>query len=557
MDRDERKKQDAEIDGFWDIDALIPPRRAQVYARDTSTAEIVIEAPQNGIGKKAEEKKDAPERHYSPPYSEERLQSAPAPDRLYEPKDSLITSVRLYRQKSQYRYYEDFVRDAARLYAVRGVECPHVPFFSYVPQYSQMNRGQIEWYLWWRENFRKGEYLSTDYSYLLLYAYEVINLSHRTDPAAGQAALCALWLHYRDVFHQLDGNLPEWICDYSLLYELPAPSGLSGQMLLAAMSRCSLKEFYITASGEEGLCKGLPVFCSNYDYHKSKFYTEEHRALFDRLITGALLEVGRRTSKEGRLFGSGGMDFSRMIRSAFSGALCAHHLKYRIAIEYTSFSCSHELRYLVTDIIKYSENRIRASLGIRSRLSVYALSVNTRKILDAYLEPLLPRQSAQKEKDKGAEIPAYEKLYDLPRTPLSLSAAAQIEQESWDTTSQLIEAFEEQEDAVTEEKWEEAPKEAPKEAPEPACEDGSDALAEALKPYFSFLRAVAEENAASQLTEAQRMRSMPDVLADAVNELCAEHTGDILLEECDGKYAVIEEYRALATDLIERMNTNV
>lgn len=555
MEREERRKHDEAMDDFWDIDALIPPRRAQHYAHNTDTAEIVLEPLQRDQDDSLNADSKPPERHYIPPYTEERLRKAPDPDRMYEPQNSLITSVRLYKEKSQYRYYEDFVRDAKRLYAVKGVECPHVPFFSYVPQYSQMNRGQLEWYLWWRENFRRGEYLSTDYSYLLLYAYEVINLSDKTEPEEGQNALCSLWLHYRDIFHQLDGNLPEWICDYSLMYQLPPPSGLSGQLLLAAISRCALKEFYITASGEEGLCRGLPVFCSNYDFHKSKFCTEENRALFERLIVGALLEIGRKTSKDGKLFGSSGMDASRMVRSAFSGALCAYHLKYRIAVEYTSFSCSHELRYLITDIIKYTENRIRAHLGIRSRLSVYALSVSVRKMLDAYLDPLLPRHTIPSGAQE-AEIPEYEKLYDLPKTPLSFSAAAQIERDSWDTTSRLVEAFEEAD---------------PSELPTPVLEEmlippsvaeitennGSDDLFCAIKPYLRFLRAALSKDGGEQRALAQEMHSMPDVIADTVNELCAECTGDILLEECDGIYVVIEDYRSMALDLIERKDTNV
>ncbi len=557
MDRDQRRKREEEIDRFWDIDALIPPRRAPIYAHDTEAAEIVLEPPRKNDETAATQKNPEPERHYIPPYSEEKLRSAPEPDELYNPQDSLIVSVRLYRQKSQYRYYEDFVRDAMRLYAVKGEVCPRVPFFSYVPQYSQMNRAQLEWYLWWRENFRHGEYLATDYSYLLLYAYEIINLSGKTDPNVGQEALCRLWVNYREIFHQLDGNLPEWICDYSLLHRLPPPEHLSGQHLLAAMSRCSLKEFYITASGEEGLCRGLPVFCSNYDFHKSKFCTEEHRPLFERLIFGALLEVGRKTATDGKLFGAHGMDASRMVRSAFSGALCAHHIKYRIAVEYTSFSCSHELRYLVTDIIKYSENRIRAHLGIRSRLSVYALSTSIRAILDAYLEPLLPHRLSAEGKSKDAPTPEYEKLYDLPKAPLSLSLAAEIERDSWDTTSRLVEAFEEEEATPEPEPM---TYEVPPTPPQPRFEENrgveTGELYTLMKPYQAFLRAAFDGDDASQRSAAHEMHSMPDVLADAVNELCAEYTGDILLEESDNGYTVIEDYRDLALNLIERNDTN-
>ena len=40
---DEKKRREAELDAFWDIDALIPPKRAPHFVGNTETAEIVLE----------------------------------------------------------------------------------------------------------------------------------------------------------------------------------------------------------------------------------------------------------------------------------------------------------------------------------------------------------------------------------------------------------------------------------------------------------------------------------------------------------------------------------
>ena len=128
----------------------------------------------------------------------------------------------------------------------------------------------------------------------------------------------------------------------------------------------------------------------------------------------------------GNLFSATRMDDSKVVRSAYTGALCACSVKRNIEVEYCSFSRSHEIRFLVTDLIKYTENRVRAALGIRSRLTVYALPNNIRAMADLALESILPAVGAGQFKKKEAPA-AYEKLYDLPRQPLSIAAAEEID----------------------------------------------------------------------------------------------------------------------------------
>ena len=500
-----RTERQDEMDRFWDIDALMPIRRAPHYAADTEATEIVLE-PKKGESPTSKSsaippKKEEPERHFIPPHTAEEATKERTPDAEYSPENSLIRTVRLYRPKSTYRYYEGFVRDATRLWKVKGESCTHTPFFSYVPQYVQMNRAQLEWYLWWRENFRQDRFLTTDYSYLLLHAYEIINLSDQIDPLQGQTALCKLWVHYRETFHQLDAYLPEWICDYSLIHRLPPPELLTGALLVAAMSHCALKEFYVPTAGEEGFVRALLIFCSNYDYHKSKFCTPENEKLFDRMILGVLRELTQKTDRDGKLLATVGMDHSRMVRDAYTGALCAYPLKKKIALEYHSFSCSHELRYLVTDAVKYTENKIRAALGVRSRLSIYALPTQIRTLIDVYLEPRLPKRESVHAKQER-EAAEYEKLYDLPRTPLSAARAAEIERLSWDTTERLVEAF----DGGTEE---ESPTPIPPRAEfalspvvpsfeEPIAEGESmSGFSAAMQSYRAFLQAALADNGSS------------------------------------------------------------
>ena len=556
--KDLQRMREEELDRFWEIDALLPKRTVVPHARDTSAVEIEIPASKEEQGstypippRRAQEEKDPPKRHYIPPH---KPTVPPTPSEEYVPENALLRRVRIYPWNSTYRYYEDFFRDAVRLYPIRGEECPRISFFSYVPQYSQMSRAQLEWYLWWRDCFRRGVLLETDYSYLLLHAYELINLSRKLDPVLVQGELCKLWESYRDTYRQLDSYLPEWICDCSLLHRLPPPVWSSSALQKAAMGHCRFREFYVNASREEGYARALLAFCCNYDYRKSKFCTEEQRPLFDRAILAVIGAAIDATEKEGQLFFKAGFEDSRMSRDAYSGALCVARVKRRIEIEYCSFSRSHELRYFLTDLVKYTENAIRAALGIRSRLTVYSLPMQIRSLADSILEGILPRKQCREERE------AYEALYDLPKHSLSFEAAAEIEKNSWETTDLLLEAFGEDENQESEElRTESTPDSASSREPTPIAEpilspmpenapapsDASDAWA-AYRPY---LRAVAARDGEAQRREAALQGRPCDVLADEINALAVDHFGDLLLEEADGGYAVIEDY----TDWLETL----
>jgi len=254
-------------------------------------------------------------------------------------------------------------------------------------------------------------------------------------------------------------------------------------------------------------------------------------------------------SCDGKLFSMANMDDSKMVREAYTGALCSWRIKRRIEVEYCSFSRSHELRYFITDVVKYAENKVRAALSIRSRLTVYALSAQLRALIDGALDPILPVRKTAAEK-REEECTAYEKMYDLPPKALSLSDAAAIERESWDTTERLIEAFEE-----TDPKPEEIvnPQEVlPPPVPQIAfCESAEkdeeepSSFSVAVRPYLVLLKALYRENTDAQRQEAKRLEMPLEVAVDEINAIALEHLEDILIEECDHGFRVIEDYRDL------------
>lgn len=548
-----------DFDDFWNLSDLVPKSRKKPTvppSRDITAAEVTAPPVRQGT-----RPLETPVEHFVPPHTAKELQPAEVAERTYRPDGGLLTEVRIYPWKNVYDYYEPFCRQAKRLAGVVGKEAPAVDFFSYMPQYAQMTRTQMDYYLWWRTNFQAGKCLKAAYSYLLLYLYELINLDTAIDPITGRENMLRLWLHYRVEHPRLDVLVREWLCDYCLIHRLPPPA-LPTEELTQLIGGCRLREFYVTATdGTESMIDALLYFGSNYDYKKSKFYKPETAALFDKALRGAVgvaLDAYEAKNAQNAARGRG---FCTVSRDAYSGAVCSCRQKRRIEVDYLSFSHTHELRYLVTDVLKYAENAVRTAAGVKSRLTVYGIDADLREKLNAYLASTVPQKPARR--TSGADrLPDYEKRYDLPKADLSPAHAAAIEAASWQVTERLVSAFvdENEKSPVTgletepfeppvtmPVKAETAPAGAPPKTPifdTLPADAPPNALASALGEWLPFVRLCAAGDGVGQRAFALSKGSMPDAVADRVNTLATEVFGDVILEEENGVYAVIPDYRA-------------
>lgn len=537
-------KRARELDEFWDIDQLLPKSKSVNAPRPASpkkqieAVEIKIAPPSAPNPRTVSDAPIKPSQVCNISEPTEVSEGAPIePDLVYAPNHPLLREIRVYRWRSSFRFYERFCATAERMFSVKGKECPSVPFFSYMPQYDQMNRAQLSWYLYWRDNARAGIYLPTDYSYIFLYLFEIINLPKQIPPIEGQRALCEIWKNYRSTYPLLNRYLADWICDYSLIHQLPPPIDVLSNNLRLITESSSFREFYACPSGDDTLHDAdvYMLFCSNYDYRKSKAYraNDEQKKMMDRHIPRAFSAVLRMLEQKQIAFSTTKMQKATLSRDTFIGALCSADMKRRIEVDYCSFTRSHELRFLITDILKYSENKLRAYFGSKSKLTIYGLPDEIKTVLDEYFTQALP--SHKSSALQQVQRPDYEALYDLPTTELSPEHAAEIERSSWSVTEQLIEAFEDSTPVVE-------PKIQVPQQPSQAFERGDD-WTDALQPYREFLAAVCDANAAKQRDIARSQGVLIDALAERINEVAADAFGDIILQEGDGGgYVLIEDY---------------
>ena len=558
------------LDDFWEIDMLVPkmhtaPRRAP-GATETTEISFGREGSEN---QKPDAVEDVPlnlnaregevlVRHFVPQHGtplSDSAQTEAIPVISYRTDGSLVHRVEVFPWVSRYHYYRDFCADAAKYLHEEPRDGDPIPeevsFFSYVPQYSQLNRKQLSYYFYWRREFRRGNILKIDESYLYLYVYELLNTAgYETPPEEGLRMLYRLFRTYGRKNPKLSRHLIEWIVDYSLIFRFAVPEKERLEPDFYRTYASTLKEFYISSpgGGTAGFADLLLRFCSSYDYKKSHFYTGNNCLYFDRYLPGALAAVVAQYSTGTQLFTGTGMRDSHMVRNAFDQALCSYRIRYRIEVDYASFSRSHEMRYLVSDILKYTENRLRGYLGIKSRLTVYSVTTEIRKCIDRYCDENFPRKTVENRPAKQEEIPVYEKLYDLPETPLSICRAAEIELDSWETTRRLTEAFsdEEETDTAVSPKRAEAPPEAvesDRQAEAKGAEkNGVTAVLGDLSP---FAVAAYRGDVVAQREFCRERGLLPDTVADQINELAADAFGDILLLDEGEGYFVIEDYRSL------------
>lgn len=554
-------------DDFWDLAALLPKKRPAVMRQpstDTEPVTIEADAPENTSaqaslslrfrevpsarktdGTRTEHAPVAPSKRYGSQSVPQKsaLRTRPTAENVleYTPENSLVKKVKIMRWPTTYSFYEQFRSDAIRCRDLPGKPCAHVPFFSYTPQYRQMSQPQLEYYFYWRSECRRGVFREADFAYVLLYVYEIINLyttdsipdEKTDDKSRGLDMLADLWLNYREKYKALDKYLSEWLPDYCLIHRLPPPVAKLAPIMPVITATSSFCEFFLTSDIISP--KTLLSLSCDYDWRRGKYVsegTDELKADFAKHIEGALHSV---TASGDERFTSVSITPSRASRDAFCGSLCAHSIKRRIDVEYVSFTRSHELRALVTAIVKYAENKLRAHHGIKSRLKVDGLDDKTKSVIDAYFASVYPsdRRYVSKSEEERREERYYEEMYGALSVGIDGDEAKRLEAASWSVTERLT--AEEASDEASDDDVSDVGNETLSADP-PTEQNVLSAL------HRSVLRAIADgdTSAASALCRAAG-RYIDDVVSE-INEYAADEIGDVIIESDGASYTAVEDY---------------
>ena len=504
-----------EFDSFWNLASIISEKKKKPKEEPQAHEEIE-EKPQEQIV--LTEITDD-----TPPSSRDEGSTLTHSHRLgeklihsYTPKGaSLIKEVRLYKRENKYSFYSSFREDALRYIEYPSQPAEPVPFFSYIPQYSQMTPSQLGFYFYFRDKANAGEFLPADISYFWLYIYEIINLPDVIEASLGVKRMCQAWGAFRSKNPKIDKYMTVWLADYCLVNGCPCPFEDIAPFLPAILEHAGFKEFYLGHAVEMNAygVHTLLSLASSYDWMKSKFVLglsgeDKNHILY------ALVPVVKSIYNSVSVYGQEERIFTR---EAYSGSLCGHNIKCRIEAIYHSFSHSPKLTDAITVALKYAENQMRILHKQKSRLTVgESLSEEHKAMIDAYFAPLF---GARDQRERKSHAPAYERLYDAEEAEVSLTSALAIENASWENTRRLVEEEQTEEVAV------------PIEEQAQSSEDTSQ-----NDTSVAFLTMLL-----SQGTVPADFETVS--LCESINDMFLEELGDIVIEIGEDGCTLIEDYR--------------
>lgn len=524
-----------ELDSFWDISKLIPKKPAKIsrFSTNEKIAEVVIDGDRTAKEGIPKSERTLTFKAYEAPRT---ASSETVKETSYVPENSrLIKRVTIKPSIDRFDFYDTFRKAALIYYDYKCGKCDFASFYSYKPQYSQMNTEQKKYYFYWRDQLRHSRYLKTDYSYIYLYAYEILNLPERIGKEEGLKRLIEVWSAYRKELPRIDIPFSAWVQDYCLVYQLPCPSEAVGDFLFDIINLSAFKEFYLSGAVGGNASSAMIAYLSDYDWRRGKYACTDNADMYRAHVEGAMQRVFAKILSEGIIEKS---EPVKITRNAFPESLCTHSVKCILEIEYYSVSDSPDLRRIVTAAIKYTENKLRACLGVKSRLAVKDLPDDVKGIIDKYFEAEFERLRKERERESQ---PEYERLYDALGDDFSLEAAAEIERASWQTTAKLVEGIEDYDGDYYGEK--------PISVPEPTVARNSQKSVQNTNRYglsdyeIEFIRAALGADFAACRKICKENGALEDADAEKINEAFSDNFGDVILEESDtGGYKVMDDY---------------
>ena len=521
-----------DLDAFWDLGRIMPKKK-KLTTFNTSTTPKDHDI--DGDTLLSSERKLT-----ITPMEGEALNQIE--ERSYVPKrKGLLKEVTIRRWVDKYDFYGNFRKAAMIYYDYKTEKCDFAPYYSYMPQYSQLTTPQKQYYFYWRDMVRRGQYIKSDYSYLYLLVYEILNLPDKLPPSEGLNLLCRLWREYRDELPRIDASFAAWIQDYCLVHELNCPMDQISEFIFDVISASSFKEFYLSEIGTAGDAgtDAMIAYLSDYDFRKCKYRTPENKEAYTKYMLSAMgIVIFALMNGENSIYDSSKV--AVVERDAFPRSLCTHAVKCRLSIKYTPLSQDMKLRSIVTMAVRYTENKLRAHLGVKSRLAVKDLPEEYKCLIDGYFNSLVGEKSARIKKEN---IPEYEALYDAPSEALSISGADKIEKESWQTTARLVgdEFFEEDEVSYV--------------SASPRSEDDNDNEV-VTNDEISLSEPQNDENDTFGRSDAD-ISLISDIISgrncdfdlekseqiERINESFAEGFGDVIIELDSNQYKIIEDYQ--------------
>lgn len=602
-----------DLDDFWELDAMLPPKATPPpRPADVETVEVSLGEKGSGTGMEhygvsscdtlpptKDGASTSQSRKYPPitathasrgavkiDYStwlQNRKDGSGRTSRIgsndevtvYVPENPLIFSVKVIRRCDFDNIEERSLSDMRMMADATAEFTENVEFTALYPQYSRMSDAQRRCYIGFRTEILNGRYPDVSESYILFFLYELLNLTDRYTPENAVDLLCSLMREYKGCSDALFNSMCDWLADLCLINRMNAPLEQLSEVRERVYKSATWKEFYVpfrADTPDPDVCILLTA-ASEYNYRNSKFYTVDTADYFEKHIPSAVGAALHHITSSEVAFNGMEKDVTTLSHEAYRNAFKSAKNRYTVSIDCACFTRSQLLRHSITVLVKYAENFVREMLGIRSRLSVDCLGTEKKEAIKEYFAPFIMREPDRPPLKRGRKkklpdapsvpaVPEYEKYYEPQSSGFSPELAAKIESDSWHTTDMLLTAFEDQTE-------EESPK-FDTSPPQDAVNPRKTAVFEAPNtPHSAPCTTIPPLSPHSTAIEglklllcgksrefgafAREKGLLPDTLAEQINQLALDTYGDIALEG-DGSFGgfmIIEDYREELEELLQ------
>ena len=416
----------------------------------------------------------------------------------------------------QGKYMENFTDDYAET-----VQCGRS-----TPMYYNMKDPELRAYFTWRTRYRQGMLPAAQNAFLLLYAYEILNLIGFASSEQAYDALGKLLSDYGETFPQVRKSLLRWMPDFAAFYHVPyrlddpreaaeitilRHSSHSAEELLLALDRLSkyhIKDSKLYLAEPEKVADLLKAVYAMMLMH----YAEMKNASFSAYLLGE-------QRREEHIMFEGAVFLFRNLQQDGDyrlSPLCVYHCFKGNWSRETFCSDPHSDR--IGAFLRTFDSLLREKLSFKGKLKQGDLPEGDAEIIRAAIDDYFEEQ----------------KRKNAPVITLNEDELDRIRLAAEHTTDMLTLP----EDAVQET----APAAAPEPEQEPDDDDDNDEIPDLplSAPAMALLICLVTGESYQPLVDAGQMLS---VLADEINENLYEQIGDTVIEmQDDGTPVLIEDY---------------
>jgi len=401
------------------------------------------------------------------------------------------------------------------------------------PMYYNMKNDELRCYFTWRTRYRQGALPAAQNAFLLLYAFELLNLIGVQTAEEGYTMLEKLLEDYGQSFPAIRRQLIQWLPDFAAYYELPARIDDSREAAAITILRHS-------AHTDEELLLALDML-SRYHLKDSRLFLARPaetaavlKAVYQAMLThyaetkklsfpAFLLGEQKRQQHimfEGAVFHHRTLQKNRDVRLS---PLCTYHCFNGEWAKETF--CSDPRSDRIGALLRTFDSVLREALNFKGKLKAGELPEGDEEVIR-----LAVREYYEEQKRKNA-----------PVIRLDESELAAIRAAAAHTTDMLTLPEDEAEPAETIAAPVSQPEVTAADSPE---EDSMDTELPDLPlsaPALALLLCLLSGESYQPLTDAGQMLS---VLADEINENLYDSIGDTVIEMADDDTPVlIEDYR--------------